>query len=99
MMRYGFLIAQHGLGGGVQLARKPEEIYLGELLYLGEMKPKIVDCEDGIGGACRIAQASRLQGFSAQAQRAFLEVMNSHTLDEVISKPKLASLFDPWASK
>ena len=99
LIRHGFLTAQRGRCGGVQLARKPEEIRLGELLYLGETKPKVVDCENGIGGACRIAPACRLQDFFAQAQRAFLEVMNSHTLDEVISQPKLASLFDPPASK
>lgn len=97
LIRHGFLKGQRGRGGGVQLARDPEEIRLGELLYLGERKPKIIDCETGIGGACRIAPACRLQGYLAKAQRAFLEVMNSHTLAEVIAQPKLASLFDPPA--
>ncbi|MDB4517484.1 Rrf2 family transcriptional regulator, partial [Akkermansiaceae bacterium] len=80
-------------------ARKPEDIHLGELLFLDEDKPKIIDCETGIGGSCRIAPACRLKGIFAQAQRAFLDVMNSPTLDEVISQPKLVSLFDPQAPK
>lgn len=99
LIRHGFLQAQRGRGGGVKLARAPEEILLGELLYLGEEKPKVVDCETGIGGVCRIAPACRLKGIFAQAQRAFLDVMNSHTLAEVISRPKLLSLFDPAESK
>ncbi|MDB4739906.1 Rrf2 family transcriptional regulator, partial [Akkermansiaceae bacterium] len=44
LIRCGFLNAQRGRGGGVQLARKPEDIHLGELLFLDEDKPKIIDC-------------------------------------------------------
>ena len=62
-------------------------------------KPKIIDCETGISGSCRIAPACRLKGIFAQAKRAFLDAMNSPTLDEVISQPKLVSLFDPQAPK
>ncbi len=94
LIRHGFLKSQRGRGGGVQLARDPDSIRLGELLYLGEENPKVIDCETGVGGACRIAPACRLKGIFAQAQQAFLEVMNSHTLAEIISQPKLLSLFD-----
>ena len=99
LIRCGFLNAQRGRGGGAQLARKPEDIHLGELLFLDEDKPKIIDCETGIGGSCRIAPACRPKGIFAQAQRAFLDLMNPPSLDEVISQPKLVSLFDPQAPK
>ena len=99
LIRCGFLNAQRGRGGGVQLARKPEDIHLGELLFLDDDKPKIIDCETGIGGSCCIAPACRLKEIFAQAKRAFLDAMNSPTLDEVISQPKLVSLFDPQAPK
>jgi len=99
LIRCGFLNAQRGRGGGVQLARKPEDIHLGELLFLDEDKPKIIDCETGIGESCCIAPACRLKEIFAQAKRAFLDAMNSPALDEVISQPKLVSLFDPQAPK
>lgn len=99
LIRCGFLNAQRGRGGEAQLARKPEDIHLGELLFLDEDKPKIIDCETGIGGSCRIAPACRPKGIFAQAQRAFLDLMNPPSLDEVISQPKLVSLFDPQAPK
>lgn len=99
LIRHGFFHAQRGRGGGIQLARKPEDIRLGELLYLGEESPRVIDCETGIGGICRIAPACRLKGYFAQAQRAFLDTLNSHTLAEVISQPKLAALFDQPLSK
>ncbi|MDA7684521.1 Rrf2 family transcriptional regulator [bacterium] len=99
LIRCGFLNAQRGRGGGVQLARKPEDIHLGELLFLDDDKPKIIDCETGIGGSCCIAPACRLKEIFAQAKRAFLDAMNSPALDEVISQPKLVSLFDPQAPK
>lgn len=99
LIRCGFLNAQRGRGGGVQLARKPEDIHLGELLFLDDDKPKIIDCETGIGGSCCIAPACRLKEIFAQAKRAFLYAMNSPALYEVISQPKLVSLFDPQAPK
>ena len=99
LIRCGFLNAQRGRGGGVQLARKPEDIHLGELLFLDDDKPKIIDCETGIGGSCCIAPACRLKEIFAQTKRAFLDAMNSPALDEVISQPKLVSLFDPQAPK
>ena len=99
LIRCGFFNAQRGRGGGVQLARKPEDIHLGELLFLDDDKPKIIDCETGIGGSCCIAPACRLKEIFAQTKRAFLDAMNSPTLDEVISQPKLVSLFDPQAPK
>ncbi len=99
LIRHNFLKAQRGRGGGVQLARDAESIKLGELLHLGEGNPKVVDCETGIGGACRIAPACRLKGIFAQARHAFLDVMNSHTLAEVVAQPQLRSLFDPTESK
>ena len=99
LIRCCFLNAQRGRGGGVQLARKPEDIHLGELLFLDDDKPKIIDCETGIGGSCCIAPACRLKEIFAQTKRAFLDAMNSPTLDEVISQPKLVSLFDPQAPK
>ncbi|MFT6182219.1 MAG: Rrf2 family nitric oxide-sensitive transcriptional repressor [Akkermansiaceae bacterium] len=99
LIRHAFLSSRQGRGGGVQLAREADTILLGELLYLGETKPKVINCETGIGGACRIAPACRLKGIFAQAQQAFLDVMNSHTLAEVIAQPQLLSLFDPADSK
>ena len=99
LIRHGFLKAQRGRGGGVQLARDPASINLGELLSLGQLKPKVVDCKTGVGGVSRISPACRLKGIFAQAQQAFLDVMNSHTLAEVVAQPKLLSLFDPVDSK
>ena len=99
LIRHRFLKAQRGRGDGVRLAREPEDIKLGELLYPGDTHPKVVDCDSGVGGVCRIATACRLKGILAQAQRAFVEVLNSHSLAEVISQPKLISLFDPPAPK
>jgi len=89
LIRHGFLEGQRGRGGGVRLARPPEEIRLGELLYLGEENPKVIDCQNGIGGPCQIAPACRLKGIFGEAQRAFLDVLNKYTLADIVSQPKL----------
>ncbi|MFT6864367.1 MAG: Rrf2 family nitric oxide-sensitive transcriptional repressor [Akkermansiaceae bacterium] len=99
LIRHGFLKGQRGRGRGVQLARDPDSIHLGELLDLGEESPNVIDCETGVGGACRIVPACRLKGIFAQAQQAFLAVMNSHTLAEIISQPKLLPLFNSTDSQ
>jgi len=94
LIRHGFLKARRGRGGGVELAREADQILLGELLSLGEEKPTVIDCEGGVGGACRIAPACRLRGVFAEARLAFLGVLNSYTLAEIVSQPKLRAIFE-----
>jgi len=91
LIRHGFLAGQRGRGGGVRLAIPAEKIHLGDLIYLGESKPAVIDCNAGIGGQCKIAPACRLKGVFAKAQRAFLAELNAYTLADMVTQPKMAN--------
>ena len=91
LIRHGLLEGQRGRGGGVRLAKPADQIRLGEMIYLGEDKPKVIDCDSGIGGQCKIAPACRLKGVFAKAQRAFLAELNAHTLADMVTQPKMAN--------
>ncbi|MEJ6581023.1 MAG: Rrf2 family transcriptional regulator [Akkermansiaceae bacterium] len=90
LIRHGLLEGQRGRGGGVRLAKPADKIRLGDVIYLGESKPVIIDCHTGIGGQCKIAPACRLKGVFAKAQRAFLNELNAHTLADMVAQPKMA---------
>ena len=91
LIRHGLLESQRGRGGGVRLAKPADQIRLGEVIYLGEDNPKVIDCDGGIGGQCKIAPACRLKGVFAKAQRAFLAELNAHTLADMVAQPKMAN--------
>ena len=48
-----------------------------------------VDCQNGIGGPCRIVPSRRLKGVFEEAHQAFLGVMNDYTLADLVGKPEM----------
>ncbi len=89
LIKMKLLIGQRGRGGGVRLARTPEEIRLDELMATGESQASIVNCSGGIGGSCKILPVCRLKGIFTEAHEAFLAVLGSYTLADLISQPKM----------
>jgi len=82
LSRHGYLAAARGKGGGIRLARPPEQINLGELIgRLEEME--LAECF-GSGNACRITPACRMAAILAEARAAFLAALSRHTLAEVV---------------
>ena len=89
LIKMNLLEGQRGRGGGLRLARPAHEIYLGELMGPGEGAAKVLDCENGIGGSCRILPACRLKEIFSEAHDAFLAVLNQHTLADLVGEPQM----------
>ena len=88
--RAGYVTTQRGRGGGIKLARRPEEINLGELIRHTEEDFKLVDC-----GSCLIAPACTLPRVLNEATAAFLAVLDKYALSDLLSKKSdLRRLFD-----
>ncbi|HEY0837732.1 MAG TPA: Rrf2 family transcriptional regulator [Azospirillum sp.] len=82
LSRHGYLEAVRGKGGGIRLARPPEQIDLGELIgRLEEMD--LAECF-ATGNACRITPACRMTAILAEARAAFLAALSRHTLADVV---------------
>jgi Rrf2 family nitric oxide-sensitive transcriptional repressor len=90
LVRAGYLTSVRGRNGGVRLARPATEINVGEVVRHTEEGFDLVDC-----GNCVIAPACGLTGALHQALAAFMAVLDSHTLEDLLVKRvDLVSLFD-----
>jgi Rrf2 family nitric oxide-sensitive transcriptional repressor len=87
--------AARGRGGGLSLARAPEDVNVGALVRATEPHFDIVECFDMGTNTCPIAPACGLKGTLVRAQRAFLAVLDESTLADYL--PRREKLLTLWA--
>jgi Rrf2 family nitric oxide-sensitive transcriptional repressor len=88
LARAGVVESVRGKGGGVRLARAPEEIRLGEIVRASESDAPIVECLSGEPQACRITSSCRLKGILVDAFDALYASLDEHTLADLVEKPR-----------
>lgn len=79
----GFVHTERGRGGGIALARRPEEIGVGEVVRAMEPHFHIVECFDPAKDTCVITPQCALKHALAAAHRAFMQVLDGYTLADV----------------
>jgi Rrf2 family nitric oxide-sensitive transcriptional repressor len=93
----GVVEAVRGRGGGLRLARPPEQIGVGSLVRATEPHLDLVECFDPATNTCPISPACGLKGALEKARHAFLDVLDGYTLaDFVRRKDRLVPL---WLGK
>ncbi len=80
----GYVRTIRGKGGGIRLSRRPEEINIGELVRHTEGDLALLECFNLESNTCPIVPICALKGVVAEARRAFMAVLDGHTLDEVL---------------
>ena len=93
MTRAGYLRGVKGRSGGYMLARKPQDINLGEVLRTTETDFGIFKCFQD-GSACVNLGPCRLSVIGHKAARAFLAAFDAVTLADVLC-PNPHSTFCP----
>ncbi len=83
LVQNGYVKATRGRNGGLQLAKRPEEINLGEVVRRSEPHFDIVECFDMRTNTCPIAGGCALKAVLVDAKRQFLSVMEGKTLADV----------------
>ena len=92
LTRMGYLTAQRGPGGGIKLARPPEEVNLADVIRDTEEDLVMVECFDK-DGHCVITPVCRLQHVIGEALNAYISTLENYTLLDLIdSKSELARL-------
>ncbi len=81
----GVVEGKRGRGGGLRLAKAPEEINVGEILRQTEESYLLVECFAPANNGCQIAGACRLAWILHEALTAFLEVLDRYTLADILS--------------
>jgi Rrf2 family nitric oxide-sensitive transcriptional repressor len=77
--KLGYVTTLRGRGGGLRLARPPEEISVGEVVRKTEDGFDLLDCP-----SCLLAPACVLTGALSEAVSAFLEVLDRRTIADLI---------------
>lgn len=90
----GIVASVRGRRGGLRLSRRPEEINLGRLVRLTEPHFDLVECFDKQTNTCPIDAVCGLKGVFHHAQRAFLDILDQHTLAEFL--PRAPALIRVW---
>lgn len=72
-----------GKGGGMRLARKPDEINIGATIRASEGESGLLACVEGESGCC-IQQACALIGILKEAQTALYGVLDRYTLADLL---------------
>ena len=84
--RAGFLETVRGRGGGLRLARAPEDITVGDVIRYTEDKMELVECFDPETSHCRIETVCGLRGVLEEALDAFLKTLDRYTLTDLVAR-------------
>ncbi len=94
LAKHGYVETTRGKGGGMQLARAPEEINIGAVVRITEDDLALVECFEGGAPKCPIVPVCTLQGALARALHAFLEVLDGQTLADLLQpQAQLVKIF------
>lgn len=90
--RAGYVKGRRGRAGGLQLAKRPDELSIGQILRTAE-DWNLVECFEKPSNQCRIERACGLRPILKEAVDAFLAVLDRYSLEDVVrGKPALVRL-------
>jgi Rrf2 family nitric oxide-sensitive transcriptional repressor len=90
----GFAVSVRGNGGGLRLARHPADINIGDVVRRIENDFSLVGCFPPRCEGCRISSACLLRSALHRALKAFHEVLDEYSLqDLLVTRPLLEELF------
>ncbi|REK18956.1 MAG: Rrf2 family transcriptional regulator [Planctomycetota bacterium] len=82
LARLGYVRSVRGIGGGIELAREPREVRLGDVIEAFEGNMHLLDCV-ATDNVCAIESFCKLKGVLAEAERLQLDYFNQITLADV----------------
>ncbi|PQO30161.1 RrF2 family transcriptional regulator [Blastopirellula marina] len=82
LAKFGYVRSVRGVGGGIELARKPDTISIGEIVDRFEGGMQLLDCVD-TEDVCAIQSFCKLKGVLAEAERVQRAYLESVTLADV----------------
>lgn len=82
--RAGYIETVRGKGGGLRLARRPEEIVIGDVVRRTESGSALVPCFAPRDDDCVIYPRCILRGALAKAQNAFLATLDEYSLADFV---------------
>ncbi len=88
LVRLNYIESVRGRFGGIRLAMQPKDISIGEVVRQMEESFQLAEC-----GNCVLSPKCRLKGIFREAVEAFMKVLDSYSLAELIGdKSDIAEL-------
>lgn len=87
----GYLETVRGRGGGIRLGRPASKIIIGDVVRAMEPDFHMVECFDTENNRCVVTDACGLRGLLRSALRAYLDVLDTCTLEQLIGKRRALS--------
>jgi len=84
MAQQGWVITTRGKGGGLALAKLPQQYSLGDLIRGLEGTQELIDCADP---PCALRSACRLKNVFDKALDAFYQTLDQYTLADSVASP------------
>jgi Rrf2 family nitric oxide-sensitive transcriptional repressor len=84
LAQLGYITSSKGKGGGIKLACDAHKLKIGDLVRKLEPHMQIVECFDQKTNTCKVVSACRLKHFLRDANQAFLDVLNQHSLADAV---------------
>ena len=84
--RAGWIVTTRGNGGGIRLARQPQDIGLGDVVRSMEPDFFVVECFS-TGNTCMLTGTCKLTGVMDGALRSFMQYLDGHTLADILPAP------------
>ena len=83
LSRQGVLATTRGRGGGLRLMKASRDIRIGDVIRASETDFRLVECFDSATSTCGIVPHCRLRGLLGRALTAYLEELDSATLEDI----------------
>lgn len=83
LARLGYIRAVRGIGGGIELVRKPEDISVGDVVMAFEGNMHLLECV-GTDNTCVIQKHCKLRGVLATAERVQFDYLKGVSLKDVL---------------
>lgn len=84
LQQFGYVQTRRGRGGGLSLARTPENISIGALFRDFEADVPFAECFDPENNDCPLAETCRLNSFIKKALDAFYRELDQVTLADLV---------------
>jgi len=96
LAQLGFLHTQRGRSGGIALARRADQIMIGEVFRQLEAQVPLAECFADVDNTCPLTDACRLRLALADAAETFFAHLDKITLDALIcDNAELFAIFEP----